>query len=128
MLIKPFQVAVSAQGMALLQVRHDLHGLVWKVYQMGFALGQVALQAQVAAHVNGIPLAATVTMQLSVFAKLTGDTPYAMESFMVGPPYIILQAGEYITCGVINATPGDTFSVGAYVAEQSSGMPQDMGA
>lgn len=127
MLIKAFQSKVPASGGTLLQVRHDLHGRVWKVYQLGFALGVVALQAQVAAHVNGIPLAATVSMQLSVFSTLTGDTPYAMESFMVGPPYIILQAGEYITCGVINATSGDTFTVGAYVTEHSAGMPQDMG-
>lgn len=129
MLIKPFTATVNASGQAVAVVSHGLHGLVWKVYQLGFALSQVAVFAQTAAHVNGIPLASNVVMQQSVFSQLAalGQAPYAMESFMVGPPYIILSAGDQITCGVINAVAGDTFTVGAYIDERSAGMAQDMG-
>lgn len=130
MLIKPFQATVNASGQAVVAVTHGIHGLVWKVYQLGFALGQVALIAQTAAHINGIPLAGNVVMQQSVFSQLAtlGQAPYAMESFMVGPPYPILSAGDMITCGVINAVAGDTFTVGAYIEERSAGMAQDMGS
>jgi hypothetical protein len=130
MLIKPFTASVNGSGQATLEVTHSLHGLMWKVYQLGLALNEVALTAQAAAHVNGIPLTSTVIMQQSVFSQLSalGQAPYAMESFMVGPPYIYLQAGDMITVGVINATPGDTFTVGAYVDELSAGMAQSMGS
>jgi hypothetical protein len=128
MLIKPFTATVNASGQATLKVTHNLHGLMWKVFQLGLGLGQTALTAQVAAHVNGIPLTSTVIMQLSVFASLTGEAPYAMESFMVGPPYPYLMAGDYITVGVINAVAGDSFTVGAYVEELDSGMAQSMGS
>jgi hypothetical protein len=127
MLIKPFTASVNANGQAILNVMHSLHGLVWKVYQIGLALGQQAPSPQVAAHVNGIPLAATVTMQPSVFAQIPQQSPYAMESFMVGPPYINLSAGDMITVAVLAANPGDTFTVGAYIDEISAGMPQSMG-
>jgi hypothetical protein len=128
-LIKPFVATVNASGQAVVQVSHSLHGLVWKVYQLGMALGEVALTAQTAAHVNGIPLASTVIMQQSVFSGLTalGQAPYAMESFMVGPPYPILSAGDFISVGVINATSGDTFTVGAYVEELPATSPVTMG-
>lgn len=130
MLIKPFQGVVDDNGNCVVTVTQPLHGLVWKVFQIGFALGQVATFAQVAAHVNGIPLTSTVAMQQSVFANLAnlGQAPYAMESFMVGPPYIILSAGDMIVCGCINAQPGDTFTVGAYVEERDAGMPNTMGS
>lgn len=129
MLIKAFTATVNGSGQAVLKVTHSIHGLTWKVYQLGLALGQTALTAQTAAHVNGIPLTSTVIMQQSVFASLIalGEAPYAMESFMVGPPYINLQAGDFISVGVINATPGDTFTVGAYIDERDSGMPESMG-
>jgi hypothetical protein len=130
MLIKPFIGTVDANGNSVVTVSQNLHGLVWKVFQMGFALGQVANFAQIAAHINGIPLTSTVVMQLSVFANLAelGQAPYAMESFMVGPPYIILSAGDMIVCGCINATPGDIFTVGAYVEESFANMPNTMGS
>lgn len=132
MLIKPFQSTVDASGQAVVYVQHDIHGLVWKVYQLGFALGQAAPSPQIGAHVNGIPLAATVTMQPSVFANITvqpyNQPPYAMESFMVGPPYVNLDAGDYIVCAVLGATAGDVFTVGAYIDERSAGMPQSMGS
>lgn len=129
MLIKPFMATVNGSGQAAVKVQHNLHGLVWKVYQLGIALGQVATSAQCAAHVNGIPLTSTVVMQQSVFSALPGEAPYAMETFMVGPPYPNLEAGDFITVGVINATAGDTLTVGAYVDEldRRLGRAQDMG-
>lgn len=129
MLLKPFMAAIDGNGNGLLTIQHSLHGLVWKVYQIGFALGQVSLAAQVAAHVNGVPLAATIQMQQSVFAEFPTSAPYAMESFMVGPPYINLEAGDQIVCGIINAIPGDTFTAAAYVDEldRRLGRAQDMG-
>jgi len=129
MIIKPFTAQVNSSGYALLAITHSLHGLVWKVYQIGFALGQQATAAQVAAHVNGIPLAATIPMQVSVFSKFPTQAPYAMESFMVGPPYINLEAGDQIMVGVIGAISGDTFTAAAYVDEldRRLGRAQDMG-
>jgi hypothetical protein len=128
MLIKPFQTSVNASGQAVVQVMHNIHGLQWKVYQLGLGLGVLAPSPQVGAHVNGIPLAVTVPMQPSVFANILGQSPYAMESFMVGPPYIILSAGDSITCAVLAATPSDTFTVGAYVEEYPVGANAGMGA
>lgn len=118
MLIKPFTSAVNALGQSIIQVTHTLHNIEWVVYQIGFALGQQAGSPQVAAHVNGVPLAATVAMQLSVFASITEQAPYAMETFFVGPPYIFLRAGDSITCAVLGATSGDTFTAAAYIDEQ----------
>ncbi len=119
MLIKPFTEIIDSTGKATLQIRHNLHGLVWKVYQIGFGLGIVANSAQVAANVNGVPLTTTVTMQVSVFAYLPDKAPYSMETFFVGPPYIPLSAGDYIECGVISAWPGDRFTAAAYIEEYS---------
>lgn len=130
MLIKPFMGTVSATGQALVVVSHNLHGLVWKVFQLGLALNKTALTAQVAAHINGIPLTSTVIMQSSAFASVAGfgQPSYAMESFMVGPPYPIMSAGDQLVVACINAIPGDTFTVGAYVEENSALMAQSMGA
>lgn len=127
--VHPFVATVNGSGQAVVRVQHNLHGLIWKVYQLGLGLGQTALTAQCAANFNGIPLTSTVIMQQSAFASLAalGEAPYAMESFMVGPPYMLLQAGDYISVAVINATAGDTFTVGAYVDERDAGMPQSMG-
>ena len=130
MLIKPFTAVVNAQGQAVLKVTHSIHSLQWKVFQLGIALGQVALTAQTAAHVNGIPLTSTVVMQQAVFAQLQslGEAPYAMESFMVGPPYPILRAGDFISVGVINATSGDILTVGAYVDEYPADFQLSQGS
>jgi hypothetical protein len=128
MILKPFLGTVNAEGQAIVTIDHNLHGLMWKIYQVGFGLGQQALNAQVAAHVNGIPLMSTVAMQPSAFASIPTQAPYAMESFMVGPPYIYLQAGDMIVCAVINAVAGDTFTCGAYLDEQSSSQAQSMGS
>ena len=116
-LIKPFTAPVAANGIAVVTVTQSHHGLAWIILQVGFALNQVASAAQVAAHINGTPLAATVNMQASAFASITSNAPYAMESFMVGPPYVTLEAGDQMVCAVIGANPGDTFTVGAYVNE-----------
>jgi hypothetical protein len=123
--IKPFTAPVSATGIGVLSVGHNLHGLVWKVYQIGFGLGVAAPSPQVAAHVNGIPLTATVSMQPSAFASAPAgqQPPYAMESYFVGPPYINLAAGDVLTCIVLGAQPGDTFTAGAFVDELDAGMP-----
>jgi hypothetical protein len=129
MLIKPFTGTVAANGIVVVNITHGLHGIMWKVYQIGFGLGIAAPSPQVAAHVNGIPLTATVTMQSSAFAQAPAgqQPPYAMETFMVGPPYIYLQAGDVIACIVLGAVSGDTFTAGAYIDELSSGMAQSMG-
>jgi hypothetical protein len=116
-LIKPFTAQVGSNGIALVNITQSLHGLAWVVYQIGFALNIQALAAQVAAHVNGTPLASTVGMQISAFASLQQNAPYAMESFMVGPPYVTLEAGDAIVCAVTGAVAGDTFTAAAYVNE-----------
>lgn len=128
MQITPFIAQVNAQGQAILQVMHNLHGIQWKVYQIGFGLAKLAPSPQVAAHVNGVPLAATVAMQPSVFANIAQQAPYAMESFFVGPPYIILHAGDSITCAVLGATSGDTFTAAAYYEERPATMNLTMGS
>lgn len=120
MLIKPFTAVVASNGIATVTVTHNLHGLVWKVYQLGLALGQNNVNAQAAAHVNGIPLAPTVPMQPSAFSAVPGNAPYAMESTFIGPPYIPLSAGDQIVIAVINANSGDMLTVGAYVTEFSA--------
>lgn len=127
MLIKPFTAKVNASGQAVAVVTHSLHGLTWRVYQIGFGLGVLAPSPQVAAHVNGVPLAATVSMQPSVFASITGQAPYAMESFFNGPPYIDLEAGDSITCAVLGATSGDTFTAAAYITEAPAGTFTTLG-
>jgi hypothetical protein len=116
-LIKPFTAPVASTGIAVVNITMAIHGLAWVVYQIGFGLGQTAANPQIAAHVNGTPLAATVTMQPSAFASIVGQAPYAMESFFVGPPYITLEAGDSITCAVTGAVSGDTFTASAYVNE-----------
>ena len=116
-IIKPFTGTVGANGIAVVEISQQLHGLSWVIYQIGFALSQLAPSPQIAAHVNGIPLTATTTMQASAFAQIPTQSPYAMESFMVGPPYINLEAGDKLVCAVTGANPNDTFTVGAYVNE-----------
>lgn len=127
MLIKPFTGSVNASGQAIAEVTHSLHGLVWKIYQIGFGLTKLAASPLVAAHVNGVPLAATITMQPSVFASIVSQPPYAMETFFVGPPYVVLSAGDKITCAVLGATPGDVFTAAAYVEERPASMNLSMG-
>lgn len=117
LLIKPFVAKVNASGIATLKIQHNNHGLAWIVYQIGFALGQLAPSPQVAAHMNSIPLVASVTMQQSAFASIVAEAPYAMETFFYGPPYINLEAGDYITCAVTGANSGDSFTAGAFVNE-----------
>jgi hypothetical protein len=117
MLIKPFTGIVNTSGQGVVNVGHTLSNIAWKVYQVGFALGVLAPSPQVAAHVNGVPLTATTAMQPSVFANITGQAPYAMESFFVGPPYIILSSGDQMVCAVLGASSGDTFTAAAYIEE-----------
>lgn len=119
-LIKPFTATVGANGIAVVQVGHSIHGQSWIVYQIGFGLGIQAASPQVAAHLQSQPLVASAPFQVSAFAQLPGQSPYAMESFFYGPPYVNLEAGDLITCACISATPGDVFSVAAYVNETDS--------
>ena len=128
MLIKPFTATVNSSGQAVLSITHSLHGIVWKVWQIGFGLGELAPSPQVGAHINGIPLAATVSMQPAVFSSISGQAPYAMESYMVGPPYPVLSAGDQIVCAVLGATSGDVFTAGAYVDELDANQQTTMGA
>lgn len=124
LLIKPFTAKVNAAGIATVKIQHNNHGLAWIIYQIGFALGQNAPSPQVAAHMNGIPLVASVTMQSSAFSSIVAEAPYAMETFFYGPPYVNLEAGDYITCAVIGANSGDVFTAGAYVNEVISPSTQ----
>lgn len=113
-LIKPFMATVNASGQATLSITHSIQGMVWQIFQIGFALNIAAPSPQVGAHMNGIPLTAAVSMQRTSFTGF----PYAMESFFVGPPYVGLKAGDQIVCSVIGATTGDTFTAGAYISEE----------
>lgn len=112
-LIKPFTAIVGANGQAQLSITHNLNGIIWQVFQIGFALGKAANFAQVGAHLNGIPLTSSVQMQPVSFSGF----PYAMESYFIGPPYVGLKAGDQITCAVITAVAGDVFTAGAYISE-----------
>lgn len=112
--IQPFTAKVGSNGQATLSITHNLNGIIWQVFQIGFALGISSSFAQVGAHFNGIPLTAAVVMQPVTFTGF----PYRMESYFVGPPYIGLKAGDQIVCAVINAASGDTFTAGAYISEE----------
>lgn len=120
MLIKPFTSKVNASGIAELDVTHSLAGMVWVVYQVGFALNLNAGSPQVAAQVNGMPLGATIAMQPSAFTGIPGFASYGMLSFMVGPPYTFLNSGDKLSCAVLGATSGDTFTAGAFIDELSA--------
>ena len=116
-LVKPFTATVGSNGIATVSITQTLHSLCWVCLQIGFALGQNAPSPQVAAHFNSQPLVASATMQVSAFASIPTDAPYAMETFFYGPPYVVLESGDSITCAVIGATPGDIFTASAYVNE-----------
>src|SRR5215831_14637658 len=124
--VKPFSAAVNASGQGIVVISHSLQGMTWKVLQIGFGLTTLAPSPQVAAHVNGLPLASTVTMQPTVFANIQGQAPYAMETFFVGPPYINIDAGDSITCAVLGANPGDSFVAAAYIEEFQSDTVQPL--
>jgi hypothetical protein len=119
-LIKPFTASVAANGVATVIITQTNHGLAWTVFQVGFALGQQAPSPQVAAHNNGMPLVASAPMQVAAFASVPGAAPYAMEMFFYGPPYVVLESGDQITCSVVGANPGDVFTAAAYVNEDTS--------
>src|SRR5215469_8446340 len=113
-LIKPFTAKVNASGQATVEITHNLQGIVWQIFQIGFALNLNTFNPQIGAHFNGIPLTSSVAMQPVGFTGF----PYAMESFFVGPPYVGLKAGDKIVCAVTGATSGDTFTAGAYISEE----------
>lgn len=119
-LIKPFTAPVNASGFSMVTVSHSLHGIAWEVVQVGMALGLPAPSPQVAAIVNGIPLVSAAVMVQSVFAASPGSAPVSMTSAFYGPPYVLLEAGDQMIVGVIGATAGDVFTVGAYVNEIES--------
>lgn len=119
-IIHPFTAVVDATGSASVSITHSINGLIWQVFQIGFALNESAISAQVGAHFNGIPLTSSVQMQPVKFKGF----PYAMESFFFGPPYVGLRAGDQVVCSVLSATPGDVFTAGAFVSEeQDPGQP-----
>lgn len=113
-LIKPFTAVVGANGQATAVITQGINGLIWQIFQIGFALGQLAPSPQVGAHMNGVPLTASVVMQPVTFS----GAPFAMESYFVGPPYVGLKAGDQITCSVTGANSGDTFTAAAYLSEE----------
>lgn len=109
----PQTAIVNGNGQAIITVSQSVVSNIWKVAQVTFGLGMSAPSPQVAATWNGIPLSASPTMQPNVFASILGAAPYAMSNTMVGPPYIVLSAGDQLVCGVFGAMPGDTFTVTA---------------
>lgn len=113
-LIKPFTTKVGSNGQASLTISHNINGLIWQVFQIGFGLNVTAINAQVGSHWNGIPLTSSVLMQPVMFQGV----PYAMESFFFGPPYLALKAGDQVVCSVINAVANDTFTAGAFISEE----------
>src|SRR5215472_7423663 len=113
-LIKPFTAKVAANGQASVEITHSLQGIIWQIFQIGFALNITAFNPQIGAHMNGIPLTSSVAMQPVGFTGF----PYKMESFFVGPPYVGLKAGDQIVCAVRGATAGDIFTAGAYISEE----------
>lgn len=113
-LLKPFTGKVGTNGQVAVTISHNISGLVWQIFQIGFALNSAAPSPQVGAHFNSIPLTSTVTMQQVKFQ----GAPYAMESFFVGPPYVALKAGDQLVCSVMGANSGDTFTAGAYLSEE----------
>lgn len=117
-LIHPATATVDGTGKATVEITHSLRGLVWKIFQIGFGLNKSAFNAQVGGHFNGIPLTSSVQMQPVSFPGV----PYAMESYFVGPPYVILRAGDKLVCSVINATSGDVFTAGAYYSEEPDSL------
>jgi hypothetical protein len=119
-LVKPFTAQVASNGIAVATITQTTHGLAWIVYQIGFALAQQAPSPQVAAHFNSQPLVASAPMQVSAFASLPTQAPYAMETFFYGPPYITLESGDQIVCAVTGANSGDVFTATAYVQEITS--------
>ena len=109
----PQTATVNSDGQAVITISQSVTANVWKVTQVTFGLGLLVASPQVAVTWNGIPLAASPVMQPNVFADLPSSAPYAMSAEMQGPPYIVLQAGDQLACGVLGATPGDTFTVTA---------------
>lgn len=112
--IRPFTGVVDGTGEGTVIITHSQKGLIWQIFQIGFALNIKAFNPQVGAHFNGIPLTSAVAMQPVSFSGV----PYAMESYFVGPPYVGLKAGDQIVCSVTGATNGDTFTAGAYISEE----------
>lgn len=113
-LIKPFTGIVAANGVGECVIVQSLHGIIWQIFQIGFALNQTAFNPQAGAHFNGMPLTSAVAFQKVSFPGV----PYAMETFFVGPPYIGIKAGDQIVCTVTSATAGDTFTAAAYISEE----------
>lgn len=112
--IRPFTAVVDGTGSGTVIITHSQKGLIWQIFQIGFALNKKAFNPQVGAHFNGIPLTSAVSMQPVSFSGV----PYAMESYFVGPPYVGLKAGDQIVCSVTGATSNDTFTAGAYISEE----------
>jgi hypothetical protein len=123
-LIKPFTTVVDANGNAVLEISHSIHGLAWQVMQIGLSLGKAAPSPQVAATINGIPFVSSVVMGTSVFASMPGSAPVAMTTELTGPPYPVLEAGDKMMVGVTGATAGDIFLAGAYINELESPATQ----
>lgn len=112
--MKPFKGTVGSNGQATAVISRNTQSLIWQMFQIGFALNLAAFNPQVRGYVSGIPLTAAVAMQL---VRFTGF-PYQMRSYFVGPPCVGLKAGDQIVCAVTNATPGNTFTAGAYIPEE----------
>ena len=128
MLIKPFIETVNSLGQALATITTPLSNLTWKIYQIGMGLALPAPSAQVAAHLNGVPYTASVTMQPSIFAQIPGASPYFLEGFFNGPPYPVLSAGDQIVIGLVGAQPGDQFTVSIVYEEIAAKANATMGS
>jgi hypothetical protein len=128
LIIHPVTATVNTQGTALVTIGHSLSNIKQKVYQISFGLGLLAPSPQVAIHLNGVPWAASAAMQQSVFASIPGAAPYAQENVWYGPPYIYLQSGDALVCGVIGAIPGDQFTASAILEEYDFSASESMGS
>lgn len=119
-LAHPFTAQVNVLGQATIEMGHNIHGLVWQVFQLGFALNQSASGPIVGVHFNGVPFISTLTMRAVSFPGF----PYNMEVEYYGPPYAALKAGDRLTCTVTGATNGDIFTAAAYVSEEKDPTTQ----
>lgn len=119
-LVKPFSATVNANGVAVVDVSHSIHGLGWQILQIGFSLGQGAQSPEVSALYNGVPFVSTLVMSNSPFANIPGRAPVSMTAQFSGPPYPMLEAGDILTLGVLGANSGDSFVVACYINEMES--------
>ena len=111
MITRDFTASVDSRGQAKINLRVNQPGYIWKVQSVTFALGQQASAPQAAAHINGVPLMPSVPIRRNI---LRGRLSRAMETVLNLPSSIVLGADDSITCAVMDAHSGDTFTASVY--------------